>query len=281
MTASRLNGAPDLASAAMELAQDIGWPVFPCRPRDKTPLIARAAGGSGCLDATTHAEQVGLWWVHSPAANIGVATGGRMGLCVIDVDGPQGEESLASFGPIPATVEAVTRKGRHLYFRAVFGDAINSVGLLGPQVDTRGEGGYIIAPPSLHPSGFRYAWRANHSPTDLPLAELPATVRKAMNRAAEIKSARVASRLNDVRGDRSDLMRLRRWLEEVPSGLRAGEGRNAMAFRIAARALETLCLNDAQRLVHAWNSGNVQPLDQHEVQQIVHSAQRYARRHAA
>ncbi len=71
-------------------------------------------------------------------------------------------------------VEALTGGGgRHLYFRHPGGIVRNRVGLA-PGIDVRGDGGCVVAPPSVHPSGKRYAWVASHGPEDSPLARAPA-----------------------------------------------------------------------------------------------------------
>lgn len=130
----------------------------------------------GLKDASTASSVIHAWWTQWPTANIAIVTGqasagvvasthaaGLLSLFVIDVDGPDGEASLAALGPLPATLEATTGKGRHLYFAgpvgAGGGGLKNSQGKLGLHVDTRGENGYVIAPPSLHASGRRYEWR--------------------------------------------------------------------------------------------------------------------------
>ena len=95
--------------------------------------------------------------------DLGIATGAASGFWVLDVDGEDGEASLrkleAEHGPLPATVEVITGKGRHSYFRIGEHGAIrNSVGEIAPGLDVRGDGGYVLAPPSIHPSGRAYAW---------------------------------------------------------------------------------------------------------------------------
>jgi hypothetical protein len=101
---------------------------------------------------------VSEWWGAHPAANIGLATG--RGLDVLDVDGPEGERSLTDLvarrWPLPSTVEVKTARGRHVYFLA--GGWPCSASRLGPKLDTRGRGGYVVLPPSIHPDGTAYAW---------------------------------------------------------------------------------------------------------------------------
>lgn len=141
-----------------------GWPVFPVR-RDKRPRTAH-----GLKDATTDADQVRQWWALWPDAGVAIRTG--QGLLVLDVDGDEGGESLHQLerehGDLPETVRCVTGAGTHYYFR---GSARNSVGVLGPGLDVRGDGGYVIAPPSPHPNGRRYEW--DLPPDEVELAQAP------------------------------------------------------------------------------------------------------------
>src|SRR5262249_39762514 len=83
---------------------------------------------------------------------------------VLDIDGEEGEATLreleAQHGALPTTVEAITGKGRHLYWRWPTGLVIRNkqVNQNMPGIDVRGDGGYVLAPPSIHPSGRIYAW---------------------------------------------------------------------------------------------------------------------------
>jgi hypothetical protein len=131
-----------------------GWPVFPLLPRDKVPLVK---GGGGFLSATTDRNEILAWWATVPDANIGIATG--KGFDVLDLDGEPGYNALREFlgertyqhrGPV-----SLTGKGLHLLFRPT--GSGNRAGLL-EKIDFRGEGGYIVAPPSVHPLGHNYRW---------------------------------------------------------------------------------------------------------------------------
>jgi hypothetical protein len=134
-----------------------GLHVFPCRPRDKRPATA-----NGLKDATTDPDIIRAWWQQQPDNNIAIATGAASGIFVLDVDGLDAEAALrrleAEHGGLPATVEAITARGRHVYFRSPQETVRNSAGKVGPHIDVRGDGGYVIAPPSIHPNGRRYCW---------------------------------------------------------------------------------------------------------------------------
>jgi len=126
-----------------------GWPVFPLRPGAKEPDGRQAP--RGLLDATTEPDRIRAWWASSPRANVGLRTG--EGIDVIDVDGPR--SLLDDLGGPPVTPGALVSTGRgwHLYFAS---SGLPTRAGVVPGVDVRGAGGYVVAPPSLHPSGRAY-----------------------------------------------------------------------------------------------------------------------------
>jgi hypothetical protein len=134
-----------------------GLAVFPCAPSAKTPACVH-----GGKDATTDVIAIQAWWRDCPDYNIGIATGATSNIFVVDVDGGPAETALRkleeSLGVLPATVEAITARGRHIYFRYPTVPVRNSAGRLADGIDIRGEGGFVVAPPSVHPSGRRYCW---------------------------------------------------------------------------------------------------------------------------
>lgn len=151
-----------------------GWAVFPLRPGGKEPLTPH-----GFKDAMTDEATIRRWWATWADANVAIATGSPSGLVALDNDPRNGgDESLhdlvARYGPLPDTVTALTGGGgSHDYFAAPPGVTIRSR-KLAPGLELKAEGGYVVAPPSLHPSGRRYEWEVGRSPADLPLAPLPA-----------------------------------------------------------------------------------------------------------
>jgi KaiC/GvpD/RAD55 family RecA-like ATPase len=150
-----------------------GLYVFPVE--HKRPLVKWGT------DATTDSEQVKQWWTDHPEWGIGIATGKKSGIVVVDIDpGKSGAESLLSLivehGNLPDTPESLTGGGgRHLIFKHP-GEGVkikNSASDLGPGIDIRGDGGYIVAPPTLHESGKRYEWEPMNKLSSIPIAELP------------------------------------------------------------------------------------------------------------
>lgn len=121
-----------------------GWRVIPCRPTRKEPLTAH-----GCHDATLDEGQMAEWWNRWPAANVAIATGAASGLYVVDQDDGGAEAIAALHLPRTRTIRTPSG-GAHYYFRLPAGvDLGNTCRALGPGVDTRGTGGYVLAPPSV------------------------------------------------------------------------------------------------------------------------------------
>jgi hypothetical protein len=141
---------------AIRLAE-LGMAIFPCRAGRKEP-----ATSTGYKAATTDRKQIERWWHTDPNGNIGLATGAVSGIFVVDVDGGEAEHALAQLeaehGALPPSVETITARGRHIWFRHPGGTVPNSAGRIAPHIDLRGDGGYVLAPPSVHPSGRRYTW---------------------------------------------------------------------------------------------------------------------------
>lgn len=146
----RVDRSPSLAFAARSLAA-AGVPVFPCVVEGKRPLTRR-----GFLDASSDPEQVAAWWSRTPNANIGIPTGAASGVVVVDVDVHGTHDGRAAYQR--ATEAALVDEagllvrtptgGAHVYFPATPGSEQRSWQAAAAGVDFRGDGGYIIAPPS-------------------------------------------------------------------------------------------------------------------------------------
>ena len=160
-------------AAAIEYAAR-GYAVFPihslrpdgnctcgelCGSAAKHPRTRR-----GLHDASKDSAIIDRWWTQWPESNVGIVTGETSGFFVLDIDGEEGEQSLESLladgREFPPTLSAATGGGgRHILFRHPGGVKIkNSTSKLGIGIDIRGDGGYIVAPPSIHASGNFYQW---------------------------------------------------------------------------------------------------------------------------
>jgi putative DNA primase/helicase len=144
-----------MKNSALAMAED-GYPVFPCNAQNKQPLIK-----GGFKKATVDELTIQRWWDKYPNAHIGLPTGAISGLVVLDVDnknGVSGSESLEEleelYGELPTTVCVRTRTGGyHYYFQHPDIEIKNSASKLGAGLDIRGDGGYVISPPS---EGYEY-----------------------------------------------------------------------------------------------------------------------------
>jgi len=144
-----------------------GWAVFPLQPGLKEPR----KGSRGFYDATTNPATIRRWWRADPTYNIGIRTGIASGVWILDVDGALGAIALAVLearhGRLPSTLTSVTGGGCHLWF-STNRPIPSSAGRIATGLDVRGEGGYVLAPPSVHPDGPVYTWRNARSPTPAP-----------------------------------------------------------------------------------------------------------------
>jgi hypothetical protein len=179
----------DPALAAADYAA-LGLAVFPVHGVDVAGRCScgkdcgRSVGkhprtANGLRDATHDLDAVARWWRRWPDANIAVATGTISGFWVLDVDsGHGGLETIEALevehGELePTWCTETGGDGLHLWFRLGNTVVRNSAGRLGPGLDVRGEGGYVVAPPSRHHSGRRYRWADAWHPTRVDLAPAP------------------------------------------------------------------------------------------------------------
>lgn len=147
-----------MVDSASEYASH-GLRVFPCEPAGKRPLIKNWPDL-----ATTDPDQIRELWATRPNANIGILTGKETGILVVDLDtkgdGPENMSQLeAKHGQLPVTPKAITGSGgAHLIFKYPDDVQVKSLTAIVSGIDTRGDGGYFIAAPSIHPSGREYEW---------------------------------------------------------------------------------------------------------------------------
>ena len=264
MTASR--------DHALWYARAMHWPVLPlhsirdgcctcgkdCSSPGKHPLISH-----GLTEATMDPEIIASWWARWPGANIGIATGS--GLVVLDVDPAHGGESSLEdledqYGRMPHTVMSLTGGGgqHHLFGHPGGVEVRSTAGRLGAGLDVRGDGGYIVAPPSRHVSGHSYEWEASCEPgTAGPgLAKIPPWLLALMS---------------TERGWRART--LDEWSALVSEPAPEG-GRNQRLTQLAGLLLRErrpiLPASAAKELILAWNATHcIPPLPDKEVMTII------------
>ncbi len=253
---------PLLESALEYASQDI--PVFPlhtptknggcscsnpnCDDQGKHPRTR-----NGLKDATTDEKKIREWWRKWHDANIGLCTDDFKALDVDD----GGEEELLKHPPLPKTVESITGSGkRHICFANPKNKRIGNKVKFLPGLDIRGEGGYIVAPPSLHKSGSRYKWKNGNIPTKDNLAVCPNWILDAIenNKKKDLK-------ISANNGDK------------IPEG-----ERNDTLFRYACRLRDKgLTEEEIFTLVTSKNNDKCEtPLDNAEIIRLIESALSYS-----
>ncbi|MEA3274209.1 MAG: bifunctional DNA primase/polymerase [Pseudomonadota bacterium] len=250
------SGSGPVAKAALDYCR-LGWSVIPVHPRSKRPLIRWQIYQYRRPDTA----EIGAWLKRWPDANLALVTGAVSGIVVLDVDPRHGgTESLEQwerrYGSLAETVEARTGGGgRHLYF-AHPGELVqNRVGI-SPGIDLRGDGGYVVAPPSLHASGQRYRWV--RSPDLYPPAPLP----RWLLQAALIEHA--------PRGHP-----LEHWRRLLREGVSEGERNNSIASLAGHLLWHGVDPDVAAELLLCWNAVRCRPpLDANEVVRTVESISR-------
>lgn len=150
-----------------------GAPILLVKPKDKRPLL-----GFSSKSALTTARDIRKAFELNPTANFGIVTGLASELVVLDVDGPKGQASLetltAEHGPLPHTVTVKTTNGYHYFFFHNGEPIRNSASGLGVGLDIRGEGGYVVGPGSVHPSGSVYRYKKGCALGEVDFANMPA-----------------------------------------------------------------------------------------------------------
>lgn len=255
-----MNKLSELGKAAVAYAE-AGIAIIPLKPRGKEPYIK---GGS--TKATANVEQVRRHWMTHPDDNIAIVCGGVSdGLFAIDVDchgEVDGWDTLAEFEaehPLPAAPTSITGSGGgHMLYRS--GEAVrNGVGS-DAGIDVRGEGGYIVAPPSIHPNGNAYRWESSPLDMDIPEAD-----------------ANVLALVDSIRPAEQDNGKL-----TMPDIIHEGEGRDNALYKLAcSQRANNLPYETTLVTVMDYNQRCcVPPMPERVVRQKVDSAYRHAPGHS-
>ena len=230
MSDSSATGRLDLLDAARSYAEK-DFPVLPLQERGKRPLTRH-----GVKDAATNPDTVKGWWRRWPNANIGLAIPPR--LLVVDLDSADAFHRLkAEDRGLPATVRTKTARGAHFWYRIPTA-AKNRVGIV-PGVDLRASGGYVLVPPSVHPSGAVYRW-------EVPLerkaiAEAPSWLLNLLSEDGQVRSRRAAD-----------------WHQTISEPVSQGR-RNQTLAEVAGLLFRCLPADVAAELAYCWAEVRLSP----------------------
>jgi hypothetical protein len=246
-----------LGEAALKVARV--FPIFPVKPREKVPMTRH-----GLKDAKQDEATIRRHWSQYPDSNIGVPTGRVSGVVVLDVDGDYGYESLTELEDkndvLPDTKSVKTpRGGSHLFFLHPGDREVqNSASLLGQALDVRGDGGYVLVPPSVGSNGREYA-----TDEEAPVLPMPSwLIEEIQNRQLVIATALGSGEYRLV----------------LEQGATEGN-RNDRLFRLACSLVRKHRPAEAASLVHGMNIAYVKPpLPDREVDQVIKSALRQKER---
>jgi len=304
---------PDqLLDAALDDARR-GWHVFPvhtfcdecctcddpaCDNPAKHPLTPH-----GLLDATRDETTINRWWSEADVANVGLRTGEVSGLWVLDCDGAAGIKAVEALeekhGPLPTTPTVSTGGGgRHYYFAwPDDGEIGNRTKLHELPIDVRGDGGYVVAAPSLHRSGRSYSWSVTAD--EHPLAQAPAwlvelvrdngqaettpEIEPAVEASVEINGTSTTTTTSNravklVVQAGSDLAsRVRAYLAKTPPAVSGQEGHN-QTYKTACALVLGFNLTPAAAYPYfaEWNTGCQPPWIERDLRRKLREADKQA-----
>jgi hypothetical protein len=214
----------DRLTQALYYAEALGWYVFPAPPGEKKSHKSAEFSDGRPWGATRDLDEITRDFTRWPDAMVGVRTGAESGFIVIEGDtkeghGVDGIASLAALevvhGVLPATLQAESPSGSiHYYFKHPGFPVKNSASDIAPGVDVRGDGGMVIAPPSVKPGKGAYRWRNQHQ-----IAEAPAWLLDTL-RASAVAERPIAQRAVTAGGtpapqyDFAEVKALYEWLAD-------------------------------------------------------------------
>lgn len=230
----------------------MGLSVIPLRPRDKKPKLASWKEYQGRLSTE---EELRAWFADG-RANLGIVTGAVSGVVVVDADSQEAQSWIQAQHPSPMTT--VTGKGRHFWFRHPITEVRNGAKLRGMALDVRGDGGYVVAPGSVHPDGGLYTEEGVWSVEGLPVFE------SSWLQDSKVQPLKAA-------GD-DKLRRATAYVASVP-GAPEGE-RDATAFRLACKLVRGFDLadTDALDLLTQWAGSCAPPFPTNDLPAKIRSA---------
>lgn len=219
-----------------------GFSIIPIKLKDKRPALPSWLEYQNRLPTD---KELIEWFGNGTEKNIGIVTGKISGIVAVDLDSKRAVE-FAKANNFPLSPLSKTGKGYHIVYQ--YKDGIRNFQKRDdlPDIDLRGDGGYIVVEPSIHPSGHQYRWVKGKGLDDIPLAELPEII---LVRTSQDKTP----------------------LKELYGGVDAGERNNSLARLVGSWVNDKLSLEDCLENAYLWNSKNLSPLPEKEVKRTVKS----------
>jgi hypothetical protein len=195
-------------------------------------------------------KEVRYWWSRLPQAGVGIVTGKVSGIVVVDFDSEEAIRFANEKGLLD-TVVVKTGRGLHAYYRYPENQQVgNSVNIMGMKIDIRGDNGYVIAPPTVHPNGQRYQFLQGKAIGEIPLRELPEIF---LTAGSNGNGAKLTP------------------LKDLYKGVGEGERNNSLARLVGSWLNDGLSYEECLRMALLWNSQNVPPMEESEVERTVKS----------
>jgi replicative DNA helicase len=220
--------------------------------------------------------EVEQWFTDNPEANIGIVTGKISNLVVFDLDSDEAKEFAINQGGFPYAPEVETGKGFHLYMKHPGFDVRGSVNK-SIDLDVRGDGGYVVAPPSVHGSGRIYEWREDLSIFDLEPPECKPWMIEYLKNGGN--STNVTEKTK-IKADSTDQRHTSKskpgeptspYAEILKNGCLEGS-RNQTATKLTGHLFKIgLAENEIWELVKIWNQKNNPPLGTDELRRTFDS----------
>ena len=212
-----------------------GWHVLPLNPREKTP-VGRLVP-QGVKNATTDERTIKNWF-HKTNFNLGIATGPKSKIWVLDIDGTVGAVVWWDWEAVNGSVFTLAQRtgridgGKQLFFQWPQDRPVQSKTKFLPGLDSRGRGGYVVAPPSIHPSGKPYVWEGK-----VPINPAPDKLLDLVSTKRHPTTERYKNPIvNNSDGSNYGKVAINELFNELASCAR-GE-RDKTGYRVAVRLLE-------------------------------------------
>lgn len=217
-------------------------------------------------------EDVTKWFTENPDANIAIITGEVSGIIVMDLDSPSAANYALKRGWFPSTPMVETGRGSQVYMKRPdfpIGNSSNRE----LKIDMRGDGGYVVAPPSIHGSGRQYKWMEDCSILDVDPVECPEWVLDFIKNPPkkEMKETKQVAEAKANTNEPAQKVEGNKFIEILRNGTSTGD-RNQTAASLVGHLMKTVKdPNEVWELVNLWNMKNTPPLDQKELKKTFDS----------